>query len=217
MAATRDDIVAELLDRHGRTYADDAGIKLADKPSPLYQLLVLSVLLSARISADIAVQAARALWSSGWRTPKAMAEATWAERTKTLNESGYARYDERTSRMLGDGADLLRDEYGGDLRRLREQAEGDTAKIRAAVKQFKGIGDVGADIFCREAQGVWTELAPYVDDKTASAAKALGLPSSAKSIAGLVPDADLPRLVAALVRSGLAKDAEDIRETAGRR
>jgi endonuclease III len=217
MAASRDDMVAELLDRHGRTYAYDAGITLADKPSPLYQLLVLATLLSARISADIAVNAARALWQAGWRTPKAMAEATWAERTRTLNRSGYARYDERTSRMLGDGAHYCRDEYGGDLRRLHEKAHGDAAEVAGAVTEFKGIGRVGADIFCREVQAVWTDISPYVDDRAASAAKALKLPSSAKSLEALVPADDLPRLVAALVRSGLAKDAEDIRRAASAR
>ena len=40
-------IVAELLDRGGSLYAEDAGIKLADRPGPLYQLLVLSTLLTS--------------------------------------------------------------------------------------------------------------------------------------------------------------------------
>jgi len=34
-------LVRELVDRHGQTYAEQAGIKLADRPSPLYRLLVL--------------------------------------------------------------------------------------------------------------------------------------------------------------------------------
>ena len=45
-------IVAELLARHGRLYAEDAGIRLADRPGPLYQLLVLATLLSAPIPAE---------------------------------------------------------------------------------------------------------------------------------------------------------------------
>ena len=32
-----DGLVGELLDRYGRTYSEEAGIRLADKPSPLYQ------------------------------------------------------------------------------------------------------------------------------------------------------------------------------------
>lgn len=42
---TRDDRVAELLRQHGRTFAQQAGITRADKPSPLYRLLVLAVRL----------------------------------------------------------------------------------------------------------------------------------------------------------------------------
>jgi hypothetical protein len=48
--ATVRDLVAE----HGTTYAEAAGIVLRDEPAPLYQLLVLTVLSSARISAEVA-------------------------------------------------------------------------------------------------------------------------------------------------------------------
>ncbi|WP_223286169.1 hypothetical protein [Kocuria atrinae] len=49
------DIVNKLLDEHGLTYAQEAGIHLKDTPAPLFQLLVLANLLSTRISATIAV------------------------------------------------------------------------------------------------------------------------------------------------------------------
>jgi hypothetical protein len=48
-------IVNELLDRGGSLYAEDAGIKLADRPGPLYQLLVLATLLSAPIPAETGI------------------------------------------------------------------------------------------------------------------------------------------------------------------
>ncbi|MFE2437433.1 endonuclease, partial [Streptomyces sp. NPDC059409] len=48
-------IVGDLVGAHGRTYADEAGIRLKDTPQPLYRLLVLAHLLSARISASIGV------------------------------------------------------------------------------------------------------------------------------------------------------------------
>jgi len=104
MAAQRDAIVSTLLDRYGRTYAEDAGIRLAGKPSPLYRLLVLATLLSARISADIAIQAARELFAAGYTTPPAMQQASWQDRVDALGRSHYRRYDERTATMLGDGA-----------------------------------------------------------------------------------------------------------------
>src|SRR6266480_5964548 len=52
---------ARLLEFGGPTYAAQAGIRLVDKPTPLYQLLVTSLLLSARISADVAIAATREL------------------------------------------------------------------------------------------------------------------------------------------------------------
>src|SRR5581483_2925342 len=114
MPERNDLIIAELLTRHGRLYAEEAGVRLADRPGPLYQLLVLATLLSARISADIAVAAARELFAAGYRSPKAMSEASWQDRVDALGRGHYRRYDERTATMLGDGADLLSDKWHGD-------------------------------------------------------------------------------------------------------
>jgi hypothetical protein len=204
-------VVKALLDRHGTTYAEEAGIRLGrGGPSPLFRLLTLSLLLSARISAELAVAAARALADAGWTTPRKMADATWEQRTKVLNRSGYARYDERTSRMLEDSSRHLLDAYGGDLRRLREDAGRDPGAERERLKEFKGIGDVGADIFCREVQGLWDELRPYIDERALRSADKLKLPRNPDGLARLVAKKDLPRLAAALVRSGLAKDHREV-------
>ena len=82
------------------------------------------------------------------------------------------------------------------------------------VKQFKGIGDVGADIFCREAQIAWDELYPFADRKALDIARRFRLPTSAGGLARLVDRRDLPRLLAGLVRVGLAGEADEIREQA---
>ena len=66
MTGRPESIVSELLVRHGRLYAEDAGIKLADRPGPLYQLLVMATLLSAPIPAETAVAAARELFAAGY-------------------------------------------------------------------------------------------------------------------------------------------------------
>jgi endonuclease III len=207
-------VVEALLRDHGTTYAEDAGIRLRDKPSPLWQLLVLSLLLSARIGSGIAVAAARELFEAGYRTPRKMAEASWQDRVDALGRGHYRRYDERTATMLGEVAQAVLDDYRGDLRRLHEQVE-DVAGLENALQQFKGIGPAGASIFCREVQGVWPDVAPYVDDVAARGAKRLGLPTAADELAGLVARDDLPRLVAACVRASLDEDlAEDVRDRA---
>jgi endonuclease III len=97
--------------------------------------------MSARINSSISVEAARNLAKRGWRTPEKLAASTWEQRVKALNEAGYTRYQERTATMLGDLADQLRERYGGDLRKLREEAERDPKAERRLLKQFKGLGD----------------------------------------------------------------------------
>lgn len=204
-------VVRELLERHGQTYAAEAGITLRDTPSPLYRLLVLSLLLSARIKADIAVAAARALSDAGLRDARRMADATWQQRVDALGEGGYRRYDERTATQLGDGAELLLDAYGGDLRRLHRG--GDPGK---ALREVPGIGPVGVSIFLREAQAVWPDYRPHLDRKALQGAAKLGLPQSAQKLARLVDEDDLARFAAGLVRAALSsKVAEEVRGAAG--
>ncbi len=180
----------------------------------LFRWLCASILLSARISADLAMQAARALADQGWTTAEKMAAATWEQRTRALNEAGYARYDESTSRMLGDTAEMLLERSRGDLRHLRQTAEGNPDRERTLLKQCKGLGDVGVSIFFREVQVAWDELYPFADKRAVDAAQRLGLASDPQALARQVPRHEFPRLVAALVRAGLAKDIVDVLQAA---
>ncbi|HLH58593.1 MAG TPA: endonuclease [Streptosporangiaceae bacterium] len=216
MGAGRDELVEALLDRYGRTYADEAGITLADKPAALFQLLVLADLISARISADIAVSAARELFKAGYTTARAMREASWQDRVDALGRGHYKRYDERTSTMLGQAAELLDERWGGDLRRLRDEANGEAAKIAALLEEFPGIGPSGASIFLREVQAAWPSVAPYADDRVGKGARAVGLPADAGKLAALVTsNEEFARLCAALVRVTLSKDAaEEVKQAA---
>lgn len=212
MTARNERIVQALLEHEGRTYAEEAGVSLRDTPAPLFQTLVLSLLLSARIQAGIAVAAARALFDAGLRDARRMADATWQQRVDALGEGGYRRYDERTSTQLGEAAELLQERYKGDLRALHEAGD-----VRERLGEVPGIGPAGTDIFLREVQGLWPEFAPLIDAKARDGAERLGLPKSAKSLAGLVDEADLPRLAAGLVRVALDKKAAlQVRDLAGR-
>lgn len=195
------DRAEELLGDSGETYAREAGIRLQDKPSPLYQLLVLSTLLSTRISASIAVAAAREIFHAGWRTPRSVADASWSDLVDALGRAHYKRYDESTSTALGNGAKLLIERWHGDLRRLRGEADGDPDRIRELLQAFPRIGPVGADVFCREAQGIWPELRPAFDRRALQGAEKNHLPKDPERLGELVAPKDLPRLAAALVRS----------------
>lgn len=195
-----------LLDDHGRTYAEEAGIKLRDTPQPLYRLLVLAHLLSARIRASVALAASRELSDAGMRSPRAMREASWQDRVDALGRGGYRRYDERTATQLGDGAELLLERYGGDLRRMRKQADGDLDELRGLLREVPGLGPAGVDIFLREVQSVWPEAGPLLDEKALQGARRLGVADDPGTLLELADDADPAHLAAALVRAALDKD-----------
>jgi hypothetical protein len=203
--------VGLLLQRYGETYAEALSIDLAQgTPSALFQWLCASLLFSARIRADAALEATRALFRQGLTTAEKMASATWEERTRILNRAGYARYDESTSRMLGETSRMILDHYRGDLRNLRKAAGRNPQEERRLLEQFKGIGDVGADIFMREVQLVWDELYPFADRRALSAAAKLGLGADAQALARRVEASEFPRLLAALVRTDVGKHHEEI-------
>lgn len=212
--ASRRDKAKRVIDEYGRTLASELGANVErNTPSPLFRLLCFSLLASARISHDIAMDAAKALAREGWTTAGKLQGTTWAERTKVLNRSGYARYDERTSRMFGDTADLLTKKYRGDLRNLREAAEGDVAGLRSRLKEFKGIGEAGASMFLREVQVAWDEVYPFLDDRGARLAAGSGFPDDAAGLARLVDGRQsYVRLVDGLIRldfEGKTADALD--------
>ncbi|UQA98091.1 endonuclease [Streptomyces halobius] len=202
-------IVRTLLDRHGETYAAQAGIRVRNTPQPLYQVLVLADLLSTRIRASVAVAAARALFDAGMDTPRRMADATWQQRVDALGEGGYRRYDESTATRLGEGAVLLLDKYGGDLRRLRDAADGDAAALRRSLQELPGVGPTGSAIFLREVQGVWPEYAPYLDAKAVQGAERLGLPGDSGKLARLVGQDETAAFASALVRAALDRSVVD--------
>lgn len=212
---TDDDLIQRLLADHGQTFAAEIGIDLNDGDADaLFQWLVAAILFSARISSDIAVKAARAVIAAGWTSARSMAESSWEDRVTVLNRSGYARYDESTARMLGETVDLLLERHDGDLERLRAQADRAPGAIRKRLKACKGLGDVGVDIFFREAQAVWPELYPFADRKSLAVARELGLGDTVGDLADRVARADFPCLVAALVRAGRARAVADLKAVA---
>ncbi|WP_330177240.1 endonuclease [Streptomyces sp. NBC_01498] len=199
-------VVHALLRSHGTTYAQDAGIKLRDTPQPLYQLLVLALLLSAPIRARVAVATSRALSDAGLRSAHRTADATWQQRVDALVRGGYRRYDESTATRLGDGADLLIRRWHADPRGMRAEADGDVPHLRHLLQDLPGIGPTGADIFLREVQGVWPEVVPYFDTRALHGADRLGLAEDATALARLAGDSGPATLAAALVRASLDDD-----------
>ena len=206
MSTTSRDRAQRLLDEHGRTFADACGIAVAKgSPSVLWQLLVASHLLSSRISAELAVRAAREL-RTAFPTAQRLVDAGAGEVHDALDRGDYLR-KRRTAAMLVDTAEHCLERWDGDLRRLRaEAAEADDPAGRAAelLQEFNGVGPVGAEVFLREVQVAWEELRPFAGERALAQARALRLPTDPGRLAALVDEDDVPRLMAALVRRGLS-------------
>lgn len=194
-----------LLKVAGTTYAAEAGIKVDDKPMPLFQLLVLCMLASKPIDAAIATSAARELFEAGLRTPKAVLASDRQTMIRAFGRAHYVRYDESSATRLTEMAERVRGDFSGDLREIAERTQRDVAETNRMLKRFKGIGDTGADIYLREVQDVWTWVRPHFDDRATAAAKQLGLPTQPAKLGALAPRANA-QLAAALVRVSLDDD-----------
>lgn len=206
MERKRSSAIDKLLQEYGESFSGELGINLSrNTPSALFRWFCTSLLLSARINHDVAMRAAAALSEHHWTTAGKLSNSKWEDRVKVLNAAGYARYDESTARMLGEAADKMLRDYGGDLRRLRSAAGRDPDKERILLKEFKGIGEVGCDIFFRELQDVWEEHYPFMDEKARHAAEQLGLPQQATELAKSVDRDKFQKLVTALTRYALEK------------
>jgi hypothetical protein len=83
-------------------------------------------------------------------------------------------------------------------------------RLPKSLKQLKGIGGVGVDIFLREVQVVWNQLFPLADRRALRGTKDLELADEAGSLAQLVGNRNFPRQVAALVRIGLKGDHDGV-------
>ena len=89
--SSKEQVVKRLLSNAGTTYAEEAGIRLKDKPMPMFQLLVLCMLASKPIDAAIAMQAARELFRAGLRTPQAVLDAERATMIRAFGRAHYVR------------------------------------------------------------------------------------------------------------------------------
>jgi endonuclease III len=164
MGATRN-IVRRLISIAGETYAEQSGIRLRDKPKPLFQLLTLAMLVSRPVGADTAAAAAHHLFKAGLRTPRDVIDSDRARVIAAFGRAGYARYDESSATRLHDMAVRVRDEFDGDLRNLAVRSGHDRDRAVAELQRFNGIGPTGAAMFMREVQVVWTWAQPFFDDR----------------------------------------------------
>lgn len=196
------DRVERVLTCGGPTFARASGIEPADDPAPLWQLLVLTMLLAHRIRAEAAVTTAHEFFRAGWTTPETARAAGRSAVVAACGRGGFRRYDFSTADRLPRLAAHALTRWGGDLRRLRAEADGSADEVARLVQEFPGIGPAGARIFVREVQAVWPEIGPVFDDLALAGARLVGLPERPERLADLAGAGRVADLAAALTRIG---------------
>ncbi len=195
--------LARELAASSRTFAAEAGIDVRDAPALLFRLLVLACLLASPIHHSTAVRASQAL-RSVTRTAATLAAAEPTDVARALTTAGYWRFYETKAGLLVRSAEAVVDRCGGDLRRLYREADSATS-LHRELRRIPGVGTQAAHIVLREAQWVWPDLMPYLDERVLDGARRLGLPADAAELASLVEPTDLPRLAAGCVRATLTR------------
>ncbi|TDC36375.1 hypothetical protein E1211_13615 [Micromonospora sp. 15K316] len=192
----------------GRGFAEQYGFQVTNNPSSLFQLLYLSVLLSRRGDFRRAVESARALRDTGWDSAARLARSLHETRVRVLRDAGQRGDVDALADTLGDLARTVVDRYRGDLRRLRGKAQYDPRAERKLLAELPGVDGQVVELFLREAQVLWREVAPVADRRALAAARRLGLGRSADELAGLAGSGESERfawLVGALARVDLEK------------
>ncbi|MBY8874715.1 hypothetical protein K7640_23075 [Micromonospora sp. PLK6-60] len=190
----------------GRGFAEQYGFPVTNNPSSLFQLLCLAVLLARRGDHRAAVAAAAGLRDAGWDSAARLARSLQADRVRVLREQGQRGDVDALADRLGDLARTVVDRYRGDLRRLRAVAHHDPAAERRLLGELPGVDGAVVDLFLRETQALWREVAPVADRHALAAARRLGLGRSADDLAALAGGGESERLswlVGALARVDL--------------
>ncbi|MBQ1048393.1 hypothetical protein KBX50_07935 [Micromonospora sp. C51] len=207
--------LARRLAGSGRGFAEQYGFRVTNNPSSLFQVLCLAVLLARRGDFRRALDGAHALSGAGWDSAARLSGSAHSDRVRVLRDSGQRGDVDALADLLGELAGTLVERYRGDLRRLRSAAHRDPARERALLTALPGVDEQVADLFLREAQALWGEVAPVADRRALTAARRLGLGRSAEDLAGLAGGRESERLawlVGALARVDLEERYAELTE-----
>jgi endonuclease III len=152
-------------------YSEDLGIELK-KPSGRFRWFLASILFGARISEKIAMKTYKTFEKYGILSPDKIINAGWDELVRILDEGGYVRYDFSTATKLMNIMKELKEKYGS-LEKLYANSR-NTEELKSKLMEFKGIGEVTAQIFLRELRGVWKIDVP-VSSKAAEMAERMNI------------------------------------------
>jgi len=155
-----------------RSYSEELGLDLT-KPEDRFKWFLASILFAKRISAEIAKRTYRRFEEEGLTTPERILEAGWDRLVQVLDSGGYVRYDFSTASNLLKIMEDLVEKYG-DLEGLHEESS-DPEDLERRLREFKGFGPVGVNIFLRELRGRWEKAKPKPSRMAVETAQRIGL------------------------------------------
>jgi endonuclease III len=135
-----------------QSYSEELGLELTNSEDR-FKWFLASILFAKRISAEIAKRTYRQFEEEGLTTPEKILEAEWDGLVQVLDSGGYIRYDFSTARNLLKIVEDLKEKYG-DLENLHRKSSS-PKELESRLKEFKGVGPVGVNIFLRELRGIW--------------------------------------------------------------
>ncbi|EAU31978.1 conserved hypothetical protein [Aspergillus terreus NIH2624] len=170
--------VHKAVKQFGRAPLD--GTQVAKEPltasaETLLAMVIDAMLKSRPISHDLSQRAVNRVIDEGYHDIHKLENTSWEERTQVLKDGGYNRYREQGATNLGQLAEFINEKYDGDLNNLWEEAHHDRERTRELVREIKGLGDLGVDLFFNNVQSVWTPIAPFLDGRSLETADQVGL------------------------------------------
>lgn len=174
------ELASKPQDKDYRTYSGTAF-------TPFEELLS-AVILSRPISHSLGHRSIRTILNSpyNFNTPKAIRKAGQKKAHQSMFDA-RTQHKEKTAigivKLADVVAEKLADEDDTTLEKVRKQCKYDVGKEGELLKSsIHGMGNTSLNIFFRRVQWLWPERFPFMDERTESAAAALGLPDDAEEL-----------------------------------
>jgi hypothetical protein len=155
-----------------QSYSAELGLNLT-KPEDRFKWFLVSILFAKRISAETAKKTYFNFKQEELTSPDAILQAGWNRLVEVLDSGGYTRYDFSTATNLLGIAKKLKQNYGS-LERLHVESIS-PSDLEKRLREFKGVGPVGVNIFLRELRGIWKKAKPTPSPMAVATAQRIGL------------------------------------------
>lgn len=155
-----------------QSYSEELGLDLT-RSEDRFKWFLASILFAKRISAEIAKKTYRQFEEKELTTPEKILKAGWDRLVQVLDSGGYVRYDFSTAFNLLEIMEELKKRYE-DLEGLHRESF-DPIDLEKRLREFRGVGPVGVNIFLRELRGIWEKADPKPAQMAIKAAQRIGL------------------------------------------